>query len=105
MNVLGIGMSELFFIVVVALIILGPKDMQKAGKSIGSFLHKVVTSSEWRLVKDATHQIKTLPNQLMRETDQGLEKLCDDVNRTVTPTSNAAGVGDIHQPIQPSKRS
>jgi Sec-independent protein translocase protein TatA len=34
MEILGIGMSELVFVVIIALIVLGPKDMQKAGKTI-----------------------------------------------------------------------
>jgi hypothetical protein len=35
MEILGIGPSELLFIVVLALIILGPRDMQKAGRTLG----------------------------------------------------------------------
>jgi len=54
MDILGIGIPELFFIVLIALVVLGPKDMQKTGKTIGGFLRKIVTSPEWRTVKDAS---------------------------------------------------
>ena len=37
MDILGIGIPELFFIALIELVILGPKDMQKTGKTIGSF--------------------------------------------------------------------
>lgn len=67
MDILGIGVPEFFFIVVIALIVLGPKDMQKAGKTLGSWMRKIVTSEEWRGIKNASRQLKTLPNELMRE--------------------------------------
>lgn len=67
MEILGIGVPELTFIVLIALIVLGPKDMQKAGKTIGTWLRKVVLSDEWQGIKDASRKLKTLPNQLMRE--------------------------------------
>lgn len=67
MDILGIGVPELGFIVLIALIILGPKDMQKAGKTVGKWMRKVVLSPEWREIKNASRQIKQLPTQLMRE--------------------------------------
>ena len=41
MEILGIGASELVFIILIAIIILGPKDMQKAGRTIGRFLNQL----------------------------------------------------------------
>lgn len=67
MDILGIGPLEFLFIILLALIILGPKDMVKAGRSIGRFLRKLVTSSEWRTVQSATREFKNLPTTLMRE--------------------------------------
>ncbi len=67
MDILGIGIPELAFIMMIALIILGPKDMQKAGRTVGTWLRKVVTSNEWQNVKSASRNIKSLPSQLMRE--------------------------------------
>lgn len=67
MDILGIGIPELFFVVLIAIIVLGPKDMQKTGKTIGKWMRKVVMSPEWREIKDASSKIKSIPNQLMRE--------------------------------------
>src|SRR5512146_2851909 len=67
MEILGIGPSELLFIVVIALIVLGPRDMQKAGRTIGKWLRRLVTSSGWRLFQQTSREIQTLPNRLMRE--------------------------------------
>ncbi len=67
MEILGIGPSELLFIVVIALILLGPRDMQKAGRMVGKWLRKIVTSDGWRLFQQTSREIQTLPNRLMRE--------------------------------------
>jgi Sec-independent protein translocase protein TatA len=80
MEILGIGMPELIFIVVIALIVLGPKDMQKAGQSIGKFLRNLVTSDGWKIFQQASREIRTLPNKLMREANDELNKIGGDIN-------------------------
>jgi Sec-independent protein translocase protein TatA len=75
MEFLGIGPLELFFIVLIALIVLGPKDMVKAGRTLGRFLRTLVTSSTWRTIQQTSRDLRYLPNRLMREA--GLEDLKD----------------------------
>ncbi|MBT3189490.1 MAG: hypothetical protein HN736_15470 [Anaerolineae bacterium] len=79
MDILGIGIPELAFIILIALIVLGPKDMQKAGKTIGTSLRKIITSSEWRTVKDISHKVSTLPHQWMRDANEDIQKFRDDI--------------------------
>jgi sec-independent protein translocase protein TatB len=67
MEFLGIGPSELLFIIIIALIVLGPRDMQKAGRTIGKWLRRIVTSDGWKLFQQTSREIQTLPNRLMRE--------------------------------------
>src|SRR5512142_1230036 len=67
MEILGIGPSELLFILIIALIVLGPRDMQKAGRTIGKWMRRIVTSDGWRLFQQTSREIQTLPNRLMRE--------------------------------------
>jgi sec-independent protein translocase protein TatB len=67
MEILGIGPSELVFIIIIALIVLGPRDMQKAGRMIGKWLRRIVTSDGWKLFQQTSREIQTLPNRLMRE--------------------------------------
>jgi len=80
MEILGIGPTELLFIIFIALIILGPKDMQKAGQTIGRWLRNLVTSDGWRTFKDTSREIRNLPNRLIREAN--LEEL-DQVNKEI----------------------
>jgi sec-independent protein translocase protein TatB len=82
MEILGIGPLELLFILLIALIVLGPGDMVKAGRTIGRFLRKIVTSSEWRTVQKASREIRYLPNRLMREAAlEDLSKDLTDLNK------------------------
>ena len=67
MDILGIGPLELVFILIIALIVLGPKDMVKAGKTIGRTLRTIISSDTWRVVQDASREIRNLPTRMMRE--------------------------------------
>ena len=81
MEILGIGMSELVFVVIIALIVLGPKDMQKAGKTIGKWMRDIVTSDGWKVFQKTSSELRKLPTQLMREANQDLEKFKKDINK------------------------
>jgi Sec-independent protein translocase protein TatA len=82
MEIFGIGPLELFFILVIALIVLGPGDMVKTGRTIGRFLRRIVTSPEWRTVQKASRELRTLPNRLMREAAlEDLSKELGDINK------------------------
>ncbi len=88
MEILGIGPSELVFIVIIALIILGPKDMQKAGKTIGKWLRNIVTSDGWKMFQQTSRELRTLPNRLMREANDELNQIGKDL-KDVSPSAAA----------------
>lgn len=67
MEFLGIGAPELIFILLIAIIVLGPKDMQKAGRTIGRWLNQLVRSEGWRALQQTSREIRKLPTTLMRE--------------------------------------
>jgi Sec-independent protein translocase protein TatA len=75
MEILGVGLSELIFIVIIALIVLGPKDMQKAGKTIGKWMRDIVTSDWWKVFQQTSRELRTLPNKLMREANEDSESV------------------------------
>ena len=72
MEILGIGAPELVFVIIIALIVLGPKDMQKAGRSIGRWLNQVVQSDGWKAFQQTSRELRNLPNNLMREANMEL---------------------------------
>jgi Sec-independent protein translocase protein TatA len=88
MEILGIGAPELIFIVIIALIVLGPKDMQKAGRTIGKWLRDTVTSDSWKLFQQTTRELRNLPNRLMRDANEDLNKIGDELNTAINTTEN-----------------
>jgi Sec-independent protein translocase protein TatA len=73
MELFGIGPLELIFIILLALVIFGPKDLQKAGKTMGKWLYKLTQSDMWKTITQASKKLKTLPGELVREA--GVEEL------------------------------
>jgi sec-independent protein translocase protein TatB len=67
MDILGIGPLELLLILLIALIVVGPKDLGKLARSFGRFLNRLYRSEFWRTMTETSQQIRTLPNRLARE--------------------------------------
>lgn len=89
MDFLGIGVPEVLMILVLALIIIGPKEMVKVSRTIGEFLRKVMTSDAWRAVQRASQEMRTLPNRLARESGlQDIQKELADPARAAKPVSS-----------------
>jgi len=89
MEFLGIGPLELLFIFLIALIVLGPKDMVKTGRTIGVFLNRVIKSPTWLAIKQTSREMRYLPNRLMREA--GMEEEIKDfqeINREIQEMKN-----------------
>ncbi len=51
MEILGIGLPEMAFVLLIALILLGPKEMLQASRTIGRALRKFVTSPTWQAMR------------------------------------------------------
>ena len=81
MEILGVGPLELLFIFLIALIVLGPQDMKKAGLTMGRFMRKIVTSQGWRDFQDGWRNLRYLPNKMMREA--GLDEDVESINKAM----------------------
>jgi sec-independent protein translocase protein TatB len=100
MEVLGIGPSELLFIIIIALIVLGPKDMQKAGRTVGRWLRQIVTSDGWKLFQQTSREIQTLPNRLMREAAlEELKEVQKDLKQPLEATQSIGGPSPAANPL------
>lgn len=94
MDIFGIGPLEIAFILILVIIIFGPKDLMKTGKTIGKSLNKLVRSDTWRTINQTTQELKDLPNRLMREAGlDELEQMKKDgltkVDNTIKPPNTA----------------
>jgi sec-independent protein translocase protein TatB len=74
MEIFGIGASELIFILIIALIVLGPKDMQRAGRTIGRWLNQLVHSDTWKVFQRTSTELRNLPRNLMREANMEIQE-------------------------------
>lgn len=103
MEILGVGPEELLFILIIALILLGPRDMQKAGRTIGKWLRKIVTSDGWKIFQQTSREIQTLPNRLMREAQlDELKNIQNDIKQDIRQTENIVQQATrISQPLSP----
>lgn len=85
MELLGVGPLEFLFIILIALIVLGPNDMIKAGRTIGKFLRNLFMSQGWRTIRETSRDLKYLPNKLMREAglEEPLKEISEDLNKDI----------------------
>lgn len=72
MEIFNVGPLELFFILLIMLIVLGPKDMVKTGQRLGRMIHEVVRSPTWMAMMNASRELRDLPTKIVRES--GLEE-------------------------------
>lgn len=67
MDFLGVGPMELVFIILIALVLLGPRDIGKVARSMGRFLNRLYKSETWRMLLDTSRTLRHLPERLARE--------------------------------------
>jgi sec-independent protein translocase protein TatB len=85
MELFGIGPLELLFILVIAVIVLGPKGMVTGARETGKFIRKVIHSPLWREVVETSNEIRELPRKIARDAgiDQDLKELRDSTRSTI----------------------
>jgi sec-independent protein translocase protein TatB len=68
MQIFGIGPLELLLIILIMLILLGPKEMLATAYKIGQLIRKVVRSPMWATLMDTSREIRDLPKTILQET-------------------------------------
>src|SRR5512135_1785066 len=79
-GIFGIGIPELLLVFVLALILLGPKDMVATARKMGVWVNRLVRSPLWREIMNASQQIRDIPTQIVREA--GLEESIKEIKDT-----------------------
>lgn len=90
MEIFGIGASELVFILIIAIIVLGPRDMQKAGRTIGRILNQLVRSDSWKIFQRTSAELRNLPRNLMREANMEVAEMERDLRNAIDPRIDPA---------------
>ncbi len=94
MNILGVGPLELLFIFLIALIVLGPKDIVKASQTMGRWLRSIVRSDTWRIIRETSREIRNIPSKMMRES--GLDEISKSIPSSAE-LKNAMGYDELQK--------
>jgi Sec-independent protein translocase protein TatA len=66
-KVFNIGVGEILFIIILAVIIFGPENMVKSAREMGVFLRKVTKSPYWQEVWATRRDLEEIPKMLAKE--------------------------------------
>ena len=103
MEILGIGPLEALFILLIALIAVGPKDLGKAARSMGRLLNQLYKSEAWHSLSEASRSLRTLPNRLAREAAlEELAQVKSEMEQGVK--SGIDQLKNFDQPLDPAPR-
>lgn len=104
MEILGIGAPELIFILLIAIIVLGPKDMQKAGRTIGRWLNQLIQSDSWKVFQRTSAELRNLPRNLMRDANLEMAEMDRELRNAIDPrTDPKTGTTSTSKPkVDPS---
>jgi sec-independent protein translocase protein TatB len=92
MEFLGIGPLELMFIVLLILLVFGPKDIARMARSIGQFLNRLYRSENYKIIQKTSDELRNLPNRLAREAQ--LEELQQEMK-------DVGNIGNLNTPAPP----
>lgn len=85
MDFLGIGPLEVLFVLIIALIVLGPRDIVQFARRAGRMLNRLYRSEVWGTINEASREFRNLPNRLAREA--ALEELDESIREGADPSS------------------
>lgn len=91
MKFFNLGLSEIIFILIIALIIFGPGNMVKTAKEAGAFIRKITKSPYWKEVWATRRELNELPKMLAKEAElddtlRALNKESQDISSSVSST-------------------
>ena len=72
MELFGFGLPEIILIVLLALVIMGPRDMTDSARKLARWLYRLFQSPQWREFIGAAREAREMPKQIIREV--GLEE-------------------------------
>jgi Sec-independent protein translocase protein TatA len=88
MNILNIGIPELLFIFVIALIVLGPRNMVSTSRQLSGAIRKFISSNTWKSIINSTQEIRNIQDKIINDTGlpETLKTLQNSTRVLVTPS-------------------
>lgn len=69
MRIFNVGLLEIVFIFLLALIVLGPRKAIETAGDIGRWLNKLMKSQFWKELMITSREIQDLPRKIMNESE------------------------------------
>lgn len=100
MQLFGIGPLEFLFILVLMLLVLGPKGMVKAAREAGRSIRKLTHSTLWKEIVGTSHEVRNLPGRIIKEA--GIEQEVEELRRSALPPAFPQDGYPLISPAVPS---
>jgi sec-independent protein translocase protein TatB len=88
-GIFGIGITEILLVFVLALILLGPRDMVGTARKMGRWVNRVIRSPLWREIVTTSQELRDLPVKIVREA--GMEETLEELKKTGQEVKNDIG--------------
>ena len=93
MKFLNVGPLELIFILILALLLLGPERMISSARALGKWVYQLIRSPFWTSVMDTSREIRDLPTKIVREA--GLEESLKEIKELNREIGKEAVLGEF----------
>jgi len=90
----GVGFGEIIFVLVLMVIVLGPKKMVEGARSLGKTIRKVTRSEFWKEAVKASREIQSIPKKIIDEA--GIEDDVKEISRALNPKFPNTINGNAH---------
>jgi Sec-independent protein translocase protein TatA len=67
MNFFGVGPLELLFILIIVIIVVGPRDITKTARTLGRAINRIYRSELWQILTETGQTLRNLPDRLAKE--------------------------------------
>ena len=85
MRIFNVGIREVILLLVIMLILFGPRQMQENARNLAKWIRKLVRSDTWRTCLGLVDDVNTIKDQVIRES--GIREVQDSlrgVNRQLS---------------------
>jgi hypothetical protein len=97
MEIFNIGPLELLFILVIALVVIGPGNLEKNARKAGLLIYRLLRSPAWTALISNSREILDLPNRLVREA--GIEESLKEMQNSTANISRE--LDETYQALDP----
>lgn len=80
MKIFNVGVLEIFFILLLAMIVLGPKKAVETAGDVGRWIKKLMKSQFWKDLMMTSREIQDLPKKFMDEAE--IQRTIEELDRT-----------------------